>query len=98
MLPVAADVERERWDRVPLSLDVEPVGGGTISCGDRRAACRELLERYAVELAAEDIDISVHGLRLRAETDFVVVDLLRLWGATAQVIEAREVDALVDAT
>ena len=45
----------------------------------------------------EDIDHAVHRLRLGAIADFVVVDLLRLRRAAAQVVEAGKVHALVDA-
>src|SRR5581483_477061 len=96
MLPVAADVECEGRNGVPLRLDVETVGGSTVRCGNRRTGCRELLERHASEFAPEDIDVAVDRLRLGAEAQLVVVDLFRLWGAAAQIVEAREVDALVD--
>src|SRR5579863_9098642 len=96
MLPVAADVERKRWNGVPVSLYIHAVRGGIVARGDILARRRELLVRHAVELSAEDIDHAVHRLRLGAVTDLVVVDPLRLGGTAAQIIEAGEVNTMVD--
>src|SRR5882757_10389019 len=52
---------------------------------------------HAAEDLARAVDDAVEGLGLQAITDFIVLDALNLRRAAAQVIEAGEVNALVDA-
>ena len=96
MLPVAADIDAEVLDRQPHSLDIHAVRGSPVYPGEVLSGGRELLVRYTVEFAAEDVDDSVESRGLRAIADLVVPDGLGLRGAAAQVVEAGEVHATVD--
>src|SRR5258708_23852758 len=96
-MPIAAQVEAQVTYGFPPCLDIVDPGLGTVHRCDLLAGGRELLKRHAAEDLARAVDDAVEGLGLQAVADFIVLDALNLRRAAAQVIEAGEVNALVDA-
>ena len=72
-----------------------PVGKSDVL--DAGRCGHELLERHARERATEDIHVCVQGRRLDAIAKLQIADVLGLRRAAAQIVEAREMHAVVAA-